>query len=249
MFQGAEHNIANNSCYWPNNRNEEIPQSLPKDQILDFMLLAQAKTVDNFACTCLEPCSDKTIELTIMRSPATFDLNQAAKITQGDSYKRQSGCVKPYDENKLRALAAPVGVVLLKAEGIREEAVVYTKMIAVADVYNAIGLFFGLCILTVYETFEETIQSLFLGNEDALPQAANKLLGSDCQEIDNSRLLKYWYSFAVNLEKFRYFIGHPLSGIERSGMALVRLTTIWMLLWIILAVITVQQVCLLFVFS
>jgi hypothetical protein len=203
------------------------------------MLLENRKMLDNFECDCAEPCSMKTLKLTaVMNSPATVDLNLAAQITQG-SFKKKSGCVQPYDYgHETYQLTADLRVVLFKGEGIREETIVYTPIVAVADVYNAIGLLFGLCVLTMYETFEQTLLEFLLIENKPERDVQHSL------HQKPSRRAEIWHSITRKVQKFRYLTGHELS--EQSGNipehVLAKLTAPWLLLWTVLAMISTQQV-------
>jgi hypothetical protein len=201
------------------------------------MVLANPKTIQNFKCNCLEPCSKKTVELMVQRNPATVDLlNQAPQNVQ-DGYKRKRGCVQPYDKQRLYPHAAVLRVVLFKAEDIREQAVVYSPLIALADVYNALGLFFGLCILNIYETLEKTFLEHLRDKKKSVSDAAGKVEhnGRHIGQVPG-----VWHNLAKKVQRFRYITGYEVSYNVGYIPEMVHLP--WMLLWILLASLTIQQV-------
>jgi hypothetical protein len=204
---------------------------------------AYADIVQNFKCTCLDPCSEKTLQLTVHRTPVTFDLNSAASASQG-TYATKTGCMQPYDEQRRYPIALATTIVLFKAEQIREETVIYTQLMALADVYNTIGLFFGLCVLSMYETFEETLL-VFRSQTSKLDSHGRDTRRSKVEHQHTSfEGPGLWYALAVRVQKFRYLIGHQVGedAGSISASALVQITVQWILLWLLLAAITIEQV-------
>ena len=213
-----------------------LSQTYRPKGILKIAFSAYEKTLQVFKCSCLSPCTEKSISIAaIHKTPAKIDLTLIkAEETTGLGL-RKSGCTQPLAKNKFHSLSANVGILLFKQEESREESIRYTSMIALADVYNTIGLFFGVCVLSMYDTLEGTLISFL----------CEGIRGTiESKDPNDTKSDVGLCSLTPKVLKLRNITGHEIRDIERLDATLFeRLTTVWFFIWTALAIVTTQQVC------
>lgn len=109
--------------------------------------------VSKFQCTCPKPCAMKEFVLINTQSnPAKQDLSNLL-------FLGKSVCSKPeiVYKNKEIGNQAKIRILLLRKESVRFQSVFYNAVMAMADGYNAIGLFFGITFLSVYDAVEDSL--------------------------------------------------------------------------------------------
>lgn len=119
-------------------------------------LVSFAEATASFECTCPQPCSAKRLVLlSSQTTPATKDLTP---LTAQTELMSADEC---RNDAPSRAWAMDASkymrVLILQQESRRGQSVSYTKLMALADVYNMIGLFFGVSVLSMYGALESAI--------------------------------------------------------------------------------------------
>lgn len=110
--------------------------------------------VNKFKCNCPKPCAVKQfVLLNIQSNPAKQDLRDLASIGRSDSAEDLCRNPEILGSQKI-SNQAKIRILLLRKESTRSQSVFYNAAMALADGYNAIGLFFGITFLSVYDALE-----------------------------------------------------------------------------------------------
>jgi hypothetical protein len=116
------------------------------------------EVVQNFTCTCLRTCYEKQIKVaSIKYSELQSSPSSASKPSQEAEGYKNRGCKATIIDEGVREGIVRAQIVVQKKENILDETVSYTTSIALADAYNTVGLFFGVCLLTMYSSLEEAV--------------------------------------------------------------------------------------------
>jgi hypothetical protein len=114
-----------------------------KDTVVDT-----GKLSAQFRCSCAKSCFERQLKLTTNR------LNTPAKIDLTDnnfnkkSYPVNNNAPEPYFSS------SAIRILIAKREQEQKTMVSYTSTMLVADLANALGLFFGFSMIALYETLE-----------------------------------------------------------------------------------------------
>ncbi len=110
--------------------------------------------VSRFKCPCPKPCTLKEFVLVNTQSNAAKeDLRNLAFKGRSDS--SNDLCQNKKTVNNREILnQAKIRILLLRKESKRSQSIFYNAVVAMADGYNAIGFFFGITFLSVYDVVE-----------------------------------------------------------------------------------------------
>ena len=75
----------------------------------------------------------------------------------------------------LMDISALIRILILRQESRRDQSVKYTQIMAIADIYNVVGLFFGISFLSIYGALESAV---IASKEDKTSQNSPDAKGS-----------------------------------------------------------------------
>jgi hypothetical protein len=159
FFKDISEEFAEHACKQPKGVSPSI-YSTAQSLSIRFKKALQVynEVVQKFTCTCLQTCYEKQIKVaSIKYAELKYSASSATKPSQkAEGYKNRD-CKATITDEGVREGIVRAQIVLQKKEHVLEETVSYTRSIALADAYNTVGLFFGVCLLTTYGSLEEAL--------------------------------------------------------------------------------------------
>jgi hypothetical protein len=152
MFQRIDDTNPAICCYpWGSN----ITNGKSSLELLRTTIEAYFKSEQSFKCPCPQPCREKkTVLLSRQLSPSTMDLRSQTLENHKGRAKNKWVCRDAEWQSRKMFDGLRVQIMILRKERTRTESLSYTQIMATADAFNAVGLFFGLSVLSLYDSIE-----------------------------------------------------------------------------------------------